>query len=481
MSILSLQSVGNYPSLLISYPPPNNSTIEEVTNFKFLLTRNSDELSVENGCRDLIKKYTEKNDWSSLYFLFCVIRETRECRQERLLTYIQLYVWYEIHPLWATSAFTDCIYSYGCWKDIKYFCEYCRKKSSRMDHPFILFSLCLLDQQLKTDWANYQSGHPPCEISYAAKWTPRENSKYGWFYTMLCASYFDFMRGAVTVNQNEKALNKSKMTLRRILSTLNKYLDTLEIKMCGKHWDYIKPHTIPINSAFKYHQSFCRHGVDVYPRLIKKKNKNPSHSNPYPYSNIKIIADRLINVCEMDKEVDPSPTPINPSIKTSEDYMTNFNRMVQELFGQKTLNYLSIIDMSTLTSHNINTAIGFTCVNSSGAMIITPSGKNQFFRFSDSTDSSAFCDKVKELTQIIKHYVISNSSSTAENQSSSLSIYLKKTCLFLEKCFEETKTKMSENERKEIKFVLFSRQPMNILDEICKNEIFELSQDLYPK
>ena len=56
MSTLVLQSVGNLPPLMISYPPPNKSTVSEVSMFKSILFRNSDESSVENECRKLIKK-----------------------------------------------------------------------------------------------------------------------------------------------------------------------------------------------------------------------------------------------------------------------------------------------------------------------------------------------------------------------------------------------------------------------------------------
>jgi hypothetical protein len=461
MSILSLESVGNYPPLLISYPPPNKSTIDEVSDFKHTLFRNSDETIVENKCRELIKKYTEKSDWESLYFLFCVIRETREYRQERLLTYIQLYVWYEIHPLWATSALTDCIYSYGSWKDIKYFCEYCKNKSLKMDHPFILFSLCILDRQLKEDWKHYQSGYPPCEISYASKWTPREKSKHGWIYTMLCAGYFDYMKGAITIKQNEKALNKSKMTLRKILATLNKYLDTLEIKMSGNYWDYINPHTIPIHSAFKYHKAFFRHGVNVFTKIFQQ------NKIPYPYSNIKNIADRLNHVLDLDKEIDTSS-------KKTVNYMKHFNNIILDLFGNKTHNYLSIIDISTLNQYDINTAIGFTCIECSGSMIITPNGKNIFFNFSSSTlKNNSFCEKVQELSTFIKPFTFLD-----KNITENTSIFIKKTCQFMENCFKETD--ISDNEKIIIKFTLFSRQHINVLNEICKNEIFELSRDLYP-
>jgi hypothetical protein len=483
MSVLSLQSFGNYPSLLITYPPPNQAIIDEISQFKSTLFRNADETSVENGCRQLIKKYTELGDWSSLYYLFCVIRETRECLQERQLTYIQLYAWYGIHPMWATSALTDCVYSYGCWKDIKYLCDYCKKKSSRQDHPFILFAICLLDRQLKEDWKHYELGHPPCEISYAAKWTPRENSKYGWIYTMLCAGYFGYMSGAITVKQNEGALKKSKMSLRKILSTLNKYLDTVELKMCGNHWDYIKPHKVPIHAAFKYHKSFYSHGLEVKPRALPTPSPpdpthptHPTKNKPqYPYSNIKSLADRLNADYEMDQDMETQTNNPNPAIKTSKECRQNFNSLVTEFFGASVSENksLSIIDIPSLTTHDINTAIGLSCVECRGTMVLLQSGKHKFFSFSKSDGSQPqpqpqpFCERVQELSKIIKD--TSNLPQSAPTDSSS---HLKQICRFMEKCFDETE--MNEKERKSIRFFVFSRQPLSNLQEIFKRDIFEL-------
>jgi hypothetical protein len=330
-----------------------------------------------------------------------------------------------------------------------------------------------LEQRLKDDWNRYQSTanyHPSAQISYAAKWTPRENSKYGWIYTILSASYFGYIQSAVTPAQKEKALNKSKMELRRILSALNKELDTLEIKQCGNHWNYIIPQRVPINAAFKYHRAFCRHGVDIRPK------KSPN-THIYPYHNIKRLADRVNATYEVDKEWDNLATISSTTNPTSEQYRQNFDELVATFFQTSAsasastiaanptptkhqslaINQsLAIIDMATLSPHNVDNSIGWSSVECNGAMVLNKTGKYQFIPF----QTTSFCSRVQELSTMISK---NNSTTTSENPSPISA--LKSVCLFMERCLKETQ--MTDSERDAIKMFIFSRQPSAELDRIC--------------
>lgn len=470
--------------LMISHSPPIPSTIADVDTFKTLLVRTATPLVVETRCRELISQYTNSHDWVSLYHLYKVIRETRETLLERDLTYIQLYAWNEIHPVWAAHALTECVYTYGCWKDIKHLCEYCKTKSTRQDHPFILYAICVLEQRLKDDWRRYQSkGNylPHNRISYAAKWTPRENSKYGWIYTILCASYFGYLQSAVTPAQKEKALTKSKMELRKILATLNRRLDTVEIKQCGNHWNYIVPQSVPINAAFKYHRAFYRHGVDIRP-------KESTNTHVYPYHNVKRLADRVNAVYEVDKEWDnlstinvqnQTPTP-NPLVKTSEQYRQNFDELVATFFHTSSTistnstttkpRTLAIIDMATMSPHDVDNAIGWCCVECDGAMVLNTTGKYQFMSF----QTTSVCNRIQELsTMIAKNNPTSTPTPPTPTHTStptSTISHLKAVCLFMEKCFKETQ--LTDPEREAIKMFIFSRHPSA---ELTVNEsLFEI-------
>lgn len=458
MSFSPFENPQPLPLLMATMPPPQE-TIKDVNAFRSILSRDSPSEQVESYCRQLIKKYTKSADWVSLYYLYGLIRETREQMLERDLTYSMLYSWYEEHPIWGATALVDCVYNYGCWKDIKYLCEYCKKKSGRMDHPFILYAICLLDKQLKDDWALVEKNPPHIsQLSYAAKWTPREKSKYGWIYTMLSAGYFGYLIGAVTLKQNIGALNKSKMKLRKILSTINKHLDTVEIKMCGNYWDYIKPANIPVHATFKYHRAFYRHGVDAQLGFCRILN--------YPYSNIKKLADSVNNDYLLDEEVDTSQSTPTSYKKTSKDYRQNFEKMVSIFFNQEKGKALSIIDTSTLQKEDMNIAVGWSCVECDGAMILNKNGKYHFV----SLQSTTLCDRVQELSKKVSEAQTQTQSTTTPNSTPAAN--LKSVCLFMEKCFNETD--MSETSRDNIKFFVFSRQPSEVLENICNKNIFEL-------
>jgi hypothetical protein len=442
-----------HPEIMNS--PPTEATKIDLSLFKSYLYRGSNPEEVETMCRQLIRKYTSSNDLISLYHLYGVIRETREYILERDLTYIQLYVWYEEHMIWAATALGECVYNYGCWKDIKYLCEYCRKKSGKTDHPFILYAICLLDQRLKEDWSFFVNN--PSQIAYishAAKWTPREKSKFGWIYTILAVGYYGYLTEGISkvlsVKQKEGALNKSKLQLRKVLSTLNKHLDTVEIKLCKNNWDYIKLVNVPIYATFKYHRAFYRHGLEMPLITIKQKRD-------YPYSNIKKLADSVNKDCLLDSEVE-EPSNKNPMEKTGKEYRQNFDNLVSNFFSSEKGKALSIIDVSTLTKEDIHTSIGWTCVECDGAMILTSGGKYHFFSFS----SLSFCERVQELS---KHFIeVTSTTSTPTN--------LKFVCLFMEKCFKETP--MDESDRTRIKFFVFSRHPVTELEDICKKGVFEM-------
>jgi hypothetical protein len=82
------------------------------------------------------------------------------------------------------------------------------------------------------------------EISFVSKWIPRENKskKYGNFYERLACDYYkDWLpkdRNANPVSY-EKAVVKCKIHYRKLVSFLNQYLETPQIKMCQKRWSDI--------------------------------------------------------------------------------------------------------------------------------------------------------------------------------------------------------------------------------------------------
>ena len=118
---------------------------------------------------------------------------------------------------------------YGCWKDVK--CMYAYNKKS----PLVEYGIQLINEQLLKDSI---SGKP----SLVAKWTPREKSKFGVLFTELAVNYFQhYIDSAKTEEARKKALLKAKMEYRKLIASLNKRLDTVQIKQCGGNWADIDP------------------------------------------------------------------------------------------------------------------------------------------------------------------------------------------------------------------------------------------------
>jgi len=108
---------------------------------------------------------------------------------------------------------------------------------------------------LKQDYANLESN--ATGISLLARWTPREKSSFGWLYESFATDYFSqYMDTANTHARYIKATLKCKTEYRKVLSSLNKQLDTLQIKQCGKKWSKIDFNRVTSISNTKQKKAF---------------------------------------------------------------------------------------------------------------------------------------------------------------------------------------------------------------------------------
>ena len=158
---------------------------------------------------------------------------------------------------------------YGSWKDIKYMCDYVKTKlgsdQDAVQHPLVQYAIELVTEQLRLDEAMYGEVVmllvPPQKhqnLSLLTKWIPREGDRTGrfaWLYPALSAAYFphyiesakaclanpktDQMKRATVL---ERAQNKCNTQYRMLIAKLNRHLDTVQIKMCGKRWAEIDHH-----------------------------------------------------------------------------------------------------------------------------------------------------------------------------------------------------------------------------------------------
>jgi hypothetical protein len=143
-------------------------------------------------------------------------------------------------------------HQYGSWKDIKYFCDYCASQADTVDHPLIEYSIQLMNAQLREDTNSQEQS-----ISLVSRWIPREKSRFGWMYSALACDYFnEYTKSAKTFISLKKATLKCCTEYRKLISTLNKKLDTLQIKQCDKRWAEIDFKNVTSISVSKQRLAF---------------------------------------------------------------------------------------------------------------------------------------------------------------------------------------------------------------------------------
>ena len=265
----------------------NSSSIEEkIVQINFQLVRNqhSESSLIPNFYLLLtnLKEMYDNNDRTIDYkkyiaILYKMIGYTRDIingKGEYELTFIMIRYFYSFFPELGIEFIPTLVqlgdkeHPYGSWKDLKYLCNHC-KTSYKTDamvkgnmYDEIIEKCCnLYNEQLRKDYENMEDSH--YNISLVAKWIPRENKKFGWLFYKLAESYFaNYMRHAKSPEQQRLARRKCYMDYRRIVSALNKKLDTLQIKQCDNTWCKINFNNVTSISMVKQKEAF----------LNKKKN-----------------------------------------------------------------------------------------------------------------------------------------------------------------------------------------------------------------
>ena len=260
----------------------SNSIQEKILQFSFQINRtdknNLQKLS--NMLYEILSSLKYKIDTCSivekeiargqLTILYKIIGYTRDIingKGEYMLSYMMVYTWYQFYPelaLFALKCFFTLdnkdLHQYGSWKDFKYFCHYCKENGNDIDSNLIKYPISLINAQIKKDYANVVLGLNEIginDISLAAKWVPREKSSFSWLYEALSTHYFsEILATANTEDRQKKAILKCKTKYRKILSLLNKKINTTQIKQCEKVWQSIDFNNVTSVTLLKQKKAF---------------------------------------------------------------------------------------------------------------------------------------------------------------------------------------------------------------------------------
>ena len=237
----------------------DNSILNSILyDFYINLVRTTDKSKIkliEERLIYLISITKSSQDKELLNKLINITINTRDIingKGEYYLFYVLVYVWYEYYPEIAKYLIKSSVmyednkdifesydikYAYGSWKDIKYFCNYCKDKckdeeETERSESLIDYCCDLMIKELKKD--NNKSSN----ISLAGKWCPRESSKkFGWLNTKIACRYHNNLNNPSKIRI--KLINRYCMNLRKILSKLNKRIGTYQIYQCNnKLYEY---------------------------------------------------------------------------------------------------------------------------------------------------------------------------------------------------------------------------------------------------
>ena len=196
-----------------------------------------------------------------LYKLVGYTRDIVDGKGEYMLAYMQILVWYGFYPLLAEFLLKTFViipttsdqHPYGSWKDMKYFCNYCKEETGDNNHPLIHYAIELANSQLAKDVKNEK-------ITLVAKWIPREKQpKFSWLFKKMSHFYFkEYLTTCINddASQQKRAKNKCEMEYRKLISHLNRRLDTTQIKQCENKWSQIEPSNITSQTLFKHRKAF---------------------------------------------------------------------------------------------------------------------------------------------------------------------------------------------------------------------------------
>lgn len=242
----------------------SNNIQEKILQISFQLTRTKDISTLRNIGEKymsiLVKlNHTDKISINFLEIIYKMMLHTRdicEGKGEYELFYELLSRWVEVGLTHYDENFRKKIniiirktvdklvmmdngeHPYGSWKDMKYILNKLKTvfpniKITDIDVANHIISLTV--KQLKEDSSTEDMP------SLCGRWTPRERSKkFGWITHLLAYEYYpEYITTATTKSSKEKAKRKCLENFRKVLSSLNYKLDTVQVNMAGKNWSDI--------------------------------------------------------------------------------------------------------------------------------------------------------------------------------------------------------------------------------------------------
>jgi hypothetical protein len=312
--------------------------------------------------RTLKTQIRQNRDYIKYLELFYrMIGQTRDIsngKGEHELSYMMILAFYDVFPtlsIYAIHRFCKpiyCISAVGSWRDIKYLCEHVRLYSYKKEnHEIISICIKLMNSQLKSDletWKFSVNAGSRKHISNVAKWVPREKKKFNWLFEMLVIDWIRTNAPYMFENITDSwisAITKAKRIYRKKVVSLNKILDTTEIKQCSQKIDEIDPKNIACYTSMKQRALIYTARFNG-PFEPVRDNKN--HQNHYPIAFFIKEAMRLIGTTDIYE------------IELLNKQWTWFSKTIPTYGFENTLSILDVsFNMQKMDAESFYSAIGY--------------------------------------------------------------------------------------------------------------------------
>lgn len=154
----------------------------------------------------------------------------------------------------------------------------------RWDDLFVLFgtpmekaAMAVMAKQLKKDWKDMQAEK---SVSLLAKWLKSENT-----------SSKDSVAKA---KKFREFLGWNSKKYRKTLSTLRRYIDVVEVKMCARDWDHINFEHVPSKATLTYRKAFEKRATKAYKAYLASVEKGEAKIKAdvlYPYDILRTLVE----------------------------------------------------------------------------------------------------------------------------------------------------------------------------------------------
>lgn len=278
----------------------NGDIVEGTTGSDILdlfdkLVRGADEIDL----RDKINRIVSKKNFEETVDLFILAFQTRDCRGgkgERQLFTIMFDCLHESYHQTCLKLLPF-IPMFGYVKDLVVLLENSTQDGYPDASDIQSHIIDLFVKQLVDDYEKYQSDKENAKISLTAKWVPKEGCSFAKKHKDL----FSRLAEEVLKETKKRKLRMSGGSMkvyRTVVSSLNKHLDTLEIKMCSSKFSEIDFSKVPSVALNKWRKALLNEKIGAL--LLKEDFET---GNRYPDRPDRVEARKTLRATSRDCKV----------------------------------------------------------------------------------------------------------------------------------------------------------------------------------